>query len=90
MVGVVTGAGLRRVGGRTGVGPVMIRGAWGVASGKAAVAARYRKYAHAHTRQHTNANKAHTRTIDREEEEKTNRAFNSRNRGIVHIYSGLL
>lgn len=31
-----------------------------------------------------------THTIDREEEEKTNRLFNRRNRGIVHIYSGVL
>lgn len=38
-VGVVTGAGLRRVGGRTGVGPVMMRGACGVPSGKPAIAA---------------------------------------------------
>lgn len=33
---------------------------------------------------------ARTHTIDREEEERTNRLFKKRNRGIVHIYSGLL
>lgn len=88
MVGVVTGAGLRRVGGRTGVGPVMIRGAWGVARGKAPTAARHKKHA-THKRAH-----AHTwacaRTIDRERGERTKGLFNSGDRGIVQIYSGLL
>lgn len=39
---------------------------------------------------HASTHKVQTHTIDREEEERTNSLFNSRNRGIVHIYSGLL
>lgn len=89
-VGVVTGAGLRRLGGRTGVGPVMMRGAWGVARGKAAVAVKctgmqiLQVCPHPHTHTHVQQSNRQGR------KERTISLFNKGNRGIVCIYSGLL